>query len=367
MYPLALFAMLMAFGCTPEVSAVQNREKADVAPVSTGPESHVLVVKNVASPTAKRIAEYYIQKRGIPISNVIDIEIAPNEEVSLDSYKMHIESPIERFLTVNTLKNRIDYIVLTKGIPLRITGGGYSVDAFLATMEMKFDAIPDTKPASFQKAANPYFNKSEHFSKAKYGFYLVTRLDGYTVEDAMKLVDNSMAAKPSKGTFLFDEDPRRNGAGYDMINDSMKKAAAIVKSKGLDSYLEDTKAFMGRRTNLAGYYSWGSNDYSFDTGAYKAITFAPGAIAETAVSTSGRTMWPTSTGQSLIADLIAGGVTGVKGYVSEPYTIALCPASILFDRYTSGYNLAESFYMATPLLKWKDIVVGDPLCSPYSK
>ena len=67
------------------------------------------------------------------------------------------------------------------------------------------------------------------------------------------------------------------------------------------------------------------------------------------------------------ADLIVQGATGVKGYVSEPYTFALCRVDILFDRYTSGRNLAESFWAATPLLKWKDIVIGDPLCAPYAK
>ena len=69
----------------------------------------------------------------------------------------------------------------------------------------------------------------------------------------------------------------------------------------------------------------------------------------------------------MIADLIQQGVTGVKGYVSEPYTGALARPDILFDRYTTGYTLAESFYMASPMIKWKDVVVGDPLCCPYRK
>ena len=59
--------------------------------------------------------------------------------------------------------------------------------------------------------------------------------------------------------------------------------------------------------------------------------------------------------------------TGVKGYVSEPYTFALAKPDILFDRYTNGMNLAESFYAASQFLKWKDVVIGDPLCDPYRK
>jgi uncharacterized protein (TIGR03790 family) len=114
-----------------------------------------------------------------------------------------------------------------------------------------------------------------------------------------------------------------------------------------------------------GYASWGSNDNRFSLSTYQKLRFKAGAIAETFVSTSGRTFERTSGGQSLIADLISQGVTGVKGYVSEPYTFALCRTQILFDRYTKGACLAEAFYAASPLMKWKDIVIGDPLCRPF--
>ena len=90
--------------------------------------------------------------------------------------------------------------------------------------------------------------------------------------------------------------------------------------------------------------------------------------AETAVSTSARTFAaPKASGQSLIADLVAQGVTGCKGYVSEPGISAMAHPDILFDRYTAGFNLAESFYMASWHIHWKDMVIGDPLCAPYSK
>ena len=45
---------------------------------------------------------------------------------------------------------------------------------------------------------------------------------------------------------------------------------------------------------------------------------------------------------------------------------SLAHADILFDRYTRGYSLIESLYMASPHLHWKEIFVGDPLCAPYA-
>jgi tetratricopeptide (TPR) repeat protein len=39
---------------------------------------------------------------------------------------------------------------------------------------------------------------------------------------------------------------------------------------------------------------------------------------------------------------------------------------ILFPAYLAGFNLAESFYLALPSLSWHAIVVGDPLCRPFT-
>jgi hypothetical protein len=47
--------------------------------------------------------------------------------------------------------------------------------------------------------------------------------------------------------------------------------------------------------------------------------------------------------------------------------MAMAHADILFDRYTAGFNLAESFYSASRQIHCKDMVIGDPICAPYSK
>jgi uncharacterized protein (TIGR03790 family) len=95
-------------------------------------------------------------------------------------------------------------------------------------------------------------------------------------------------------------------------------------------------------------------------------TWIPGGIAETFVSTGGRSFKITTTyGQSLVADLIREGVSGVKGYVYEPYLTAIAHPDILFDRYTLGYNLAESYWYASQLYGWMGTVIGDPKIQPY--
>ena len=360
-------------GCATN-APVANLPLANDSVQSTGDAKRVLVVANDNDPGSLRIAATYLQKRKISRDQLVTLKTESTDNISPAQYKKEIEGPIKAALAKN---KQIDFIVLTKGIPIRLLdGGGYSVDATLASMELNFAPIEQTPgqfmpterdlDAAIKRVQNPYFGSLEHFSHAKFGMYLVTRLIGYTVEDSLKLIDNSLNAKDSKAPILLDSQPKyQPGSPYWDMEQSLNRANEKLSAKGLNIYYERTETFTDGHEPLAGYASWGSNDSSFDPVAYHNLKFVPGAIAETFVSTSGRTFTPTQGGQSLIADLIHQGVTGVKGYVSEPFTFALCRSEILVDRYTSGFNLAESFYAASPVVKWKDIVVGDPLCCPY--
>ena len=92
-----------------------------------------------------------------------------------------------------------------------------------------------------------------------------------------------------------------------------------------------------------------------------------GSIVETAVSTGARSFnWGTSYGQSLIADILEDGASGIKGYVYEPYLTAVSSPSVLLSSYTSGFNLAESYAAANTMTGWMGVVVGDPKMSPYA-
>ena len=51
---------------------------------------------------------------------------------------------------------------------------------------------------------------------------------------------------------------------------------------------------------------------------------------------------------------IPQGVTGAKGYTNEPLLQAVASPSILWDRYTHGKTLAESFHAASRFVGWED-------------
>jgi hypothetical protein len=144
----------------------------------------------------------------------------------------------------------------------------------------------------------------------------------------------------------------------------MKNSAAALQTRGQTVILDTTTTYLTYQSNVLGYVSWGSNDrnqQNYTTNAIPFNTFMAGAIAETYVSTSGRSFSvPPSYGQSLIADLIAEGVTAVKGYTYEPYSSAMADVNILFPMYVDGFTVAEAYYSASYYLSWMDIVIGDP-------
>jgi uncharacterized protein (TIGR03790 family) len=313
--------------------------------------STVLVVANQNNAQSIALADYYINARHIPAQNKLLVKCAAadsSDTVSSTDYTNLIATPV-----YNKIKMlpRIDFIVLCRNLPTKISGAG-SVDSALAGHLEKGCRL------------NPYLNRTEAFTSAKYGIYLVTRLDGWSWDDARALVDRSLAAKPG-GTMFLDVDPSKTG-GYVRYNYQMQ-AASSVAEPGVNVVFDNTTAFVNPGTRLSGYASWGSNDAKFSSTAWKGITFMPGAIAETAVSTSAMYLrTPPSGGQSQISQLIHDGVTGIKGYVAEPMLAAIANPSIMLSRYVAGRNLAESFYAASMYICWKDVVIGDPLCSPYT-
>jgi uncharacterized protein (TIGR03790 family) len=400
----------------------------------------VLVVRNGNSAISKAIADDYVRRRGIrhvltiwcKDSSILGDEVAnPDpflrtfmgtkaETINLAAYVKDIEVPVRAYLSSNP---GIDFIVLTKGIPIRIDGAAqgdgidrFSLDSRLAALD--YEELPDAIRVEFADPsyddmwlkhfhrhfranawANRFWNSHERFSHARFGGYLVTRLDGYTEADAKALTTRSLRAEKMAnagerpaGKILLDIAPKHGFTGkahqpYSILsertpsrseirvidekshlgdfNSGMQVAADVLKARRIPLEMDVSGHFIGHRFGLMGYVSWGSNDPNFKRAAYRSLRFAPGAIAETAVSTSGRTFLPTQGGQTLAADLIAQGVTGVKGYVDEPLVQAVAAPSILFDRYTRGWTLAESLYAASAFVGWQDVIIGDPLCRAY--
>jgi len=345
-----------------------------------GGPKNVLLVINDNSTISQSIGTYYQQKRGIPVRNLCHIRCNTSEITSKDDYFNNIAAPIRNFIESSGIHDRIDYIVLTKGIPLTARWTKFpdtytfSVTSMLTCVGEP--SITDAIINPYGPTSNPPASKQSFSHSLDFGgkhFYAVTRLDARTEADIYRMIDDSINAVPSSGLFLLD------GASvppydYTAANNRLRTANTMLAERGYITYYDSVtfdsrlNEFAGNQQGVMGYFSWGSNESSFTHDLYVSNKFRPGSIADTFVSTSGRTFtspWTAGT-QSLIVDLVEQGASAVNGYVDEPAIGCATYPNVLFDRYVSGYNIAESFLAATPYLYWRSVVSGDPLMAPFA-
>lgn len=330
--------------------------------------SDVMLVTNNNSVDSIDISNYFVSMRGI--TKQCNISVTEVETVTFLYFNNTIRKQIEDCIINNGWNTTINYIVLTKGIPIRFpvnaTYREGSVDSALTIILSNYSGIIGNDGNNSLlldgKVDNPMFNQSVSANKSLFDIYVVTRLDGYTKEDAKRLITPSQI-NVLNGDILLDRDPTKSG-GYLYWDVAINTTNNILKQKKIGTIFNDTVFFITNKTNLFGYVSWGSNDANVPSSNSSTwnLSFVPGSIGETAVSTSGRTFNKSavSYGQSLVADLIAQNISGIKGYVYEPILWAIAYPNLLFDRYTSGYTLGDSFYMASDYINWMDIVIGDP-------
>jgi uncharacterized protein (TIGR03790 family) len=344
----------------------------------------VLVVVNDSSAISQAIGAYYANIRAIPAVNVFHLPVGTPtaESISRGDFNTKIRDPIANYLTVTQpqLLAQIDYLVLTKDVPLRVVGNNNAaVDSELTLMLSP--AMNDNGQPQWN--ANPYFGKNQTFASYTGATprFLVARLDGYETNiepgtgvpaDVKALIDRAQTPATS-GVFVLDKDPSKTG-GYLVGNDWIDQANTALASLGLTTHLDATTQFQKNHAAIIGYASWGSNDaYNPGPPYYGEVPAASGnvypgnwlngALVTDYVSTNGRTFLTAgqSYGQSLIADLIRLGASGAAGYVDEPFLNACVRPNLLFPRFVTGYDAIEAYYMAMPYLSWQNIVVADPL------
>ena len=351
-----------------------------VAPSHAQSAENVAVVINESSPDSQRIGEHYARTRSLPDVNVLRIRVAAQETVERSAYVAGIETPIAAALQRAGLQDRVLYLVLTKGVPLRIAGTAglngtlASVDSELTLLyrRMTGRAVP-----AAGKIDNPYFlgtrppRDARPFSHREHDIYLVTRLDAFTVDDALALVDRAQAPAQDGRIVLDQREDDPTAAGNQWMAQALQRL---------------TQAGHGDRITLdegpaLGFYAWGAIDPG-QRRATTGLTFVRGAIAARLSASDARTFTPppanwlpsgstdattffSGSADTLAGDLIREGVTGVSGQVAEPYLLGAVRPDVLFPAYLAGFNLAEAFYLATPALSWTTVIVGDPLCRPF--
>ncbi|MFB3827243.1 MAG: TIGR03790 family protein [Bryobacteraceae bacterium] len=338
----------------------------------------VLVVVNQSDSLSRRIGDYYVHRRHVPLKNVCRIAAPAAETIGWQEY-VKIERAVGAYLRRSGLVEAVTAIVTTQGVPLRVRGPGdgpqseaCAVDSELALLYAKLHGAGFTRAGA---VPNPFFtHRAERFGHPRFGMYMVTRLAGYDFADVQGIIDRALMAR-NRGKVVIDL--KENGGGRS--GDEWLRTAATLLPAGRVVFDESTTVVYGAK-DVIGYASWGSNDPNRKR-RFVGFQWLPGAIVTEFVSSNGRTFqrppenWNISTWkaadrdkwffgspQTLAADYIHEGATGCSGHVFEPYLSQTPRPEYLFPAYLAGRTLAESYYLAIPSLSWQNIVIGDPLC-----
>ena len=229
--------------------------------LAQGPEN-VLLVVNRESNDSKAVAQCYRERRGIPPENVCTIKTLDVDEITRVFFEDEVRKPILDCLAKRHLQDSVLYIVLTRGVPLKIKAAEDESDHASVDSELAL-AYQDLLGVSRRLAGplpNPYYaahaaGRFVRFSHREFPIYLVTRLDGYDVADVRALIDRGIAAgqpeaaaRAREGRFILDlnYDDSANG------NNWLREAAKKLREPGSPSRESSSKLprcfWRGRRT-----------------------------------------------------------------------------------------------------------------------
>jgi len=392
--------------------------------LSGGGPLNVLVLYNAEDSESQAIAEHYRAARSIPPQQLCGVEGLPAGIETLDFavYDSLVAATLDTCLAALSEPDNIDYLVISRGLPLRVqlpSNGFYT--SFAAMLQIHGAtqlatgaplaglAHPETAGTPSPWLRNPEylrhfgsteaftlenphsgwytaavrivsspslppsFRRSEAGSESGYQFanhlWIVTHLDGFGMQDALALVDRALA---SDGTYpaakiLCMEGAQTARGARDPECEYVTRPLTLL---GMNSTYHSPHDSSLSGETLAAYFT-GAIELQ---NAIEGNSFVPGALACNLTSLGAvpqnfhckaEDKCPPQEAQTSIARLVRAGATGVHGTVAEPLNSCFPNAGSLL-LYVSEYNLGESFFFNQPFLYWQNLYLGDPLASPYA-
>lgn len=386
--------------------------------------ARVVVVANSDDPESLDVAAHYMRVRGIPEGNLVALPMPTKETVSWREFGERVFSPLRREFVArgwidgvvpegvpadaffraplafpknfdpSKSKNaeKISFVVLCRGVPLRIANapellpplppppeptvnadgetvpaperkrGPLDVNCASADSEIALLGVPET--AANGAVLNPFFkdNLNRKIPAAKL-FLRVARLDGITAADAKALADGAVAAE-EKGllgrAYVDIGGPHAQGDKW------LALCAEKTRELGFGTSIERSRALMdatARYDAPALYFGW----YSGSVGGFfrdPNFRFPAGAVAIhihsfSATSMRSKTAWTPG--------LVARGAAATVGNVYEPYLGMSHYPHYFLEALAEGKTAGEAAAYSIPVLSWQGIFVGDPLYRPLKK
>ena len=359
-----------------------------------GPDS-VAVLASQDSAESVALADAYAKFRAVPARQVCKIPGIPQtDDVSLSDYQTKILAPFEQCLTTNGVHDRIEAVLVTRGVPMRVvvpisTGTSIvSTTAALATWESTMQGgdaggapLLGQEPGTIVNCGSPCYGAawSNPLGKLNAPFHakytvtsggvkwaplLVTMLHGRTQADAQMLIDSAITAEKNggaKGTFMF-MDGADSARG--VLDAEFPNVMNQLKALGYTDVQEVPFNSSLTGQTLASFFV---GTASIGT-TIEGNTYLPGSLVDNLTSFGAVPQNFAASGETQvsISRWVEKGVGGVHGTVDEPLNNVFPNRNLIVD-YVKGAPLAEAYFRWFPYVYWKNLVLGDPMLAPYAK
>jgi len=304
---------------------------------------HVAVVINAANPNSQEIGQYYLKARGIPQSNLIEVNIPGSPvRISKDQFTLL------RHKIYSNLGPHIQIILLVWTAPYAV-----ECNSITSALTMGFDARQCEKLCGTGRP-NGYFD-STVTRPTDVGLRLSMLLPTDSIETTKAVIDRGVLSgfRVNEGNayFLTTADKARSSRArfFPQSGRIPQKKLQIYNLEA--DYIEQKKDVMFYQTGLA------------QVPKLETLSFLPGALADHLTSAGGDLL---GVGQMSSMKWLEAGATASYGTVSEPcnHWQKFPNSSVLLKRYLTGETAVEAYWKS---VAWpaQGVFIGEPLAAPY--
>jgi uncharacterized protein (TIGR03790 family) len=394
-------------------------------PCSALEPHEIIVLANRNASQSVGLAKYYMEKRGVPKNNLLQLWITDKELCERDDYEKKIVTPVRKFLKEKDPMGVIRCILAMYGLPLKLAPPKMTkeenselkrlekrkVDLIGRLKDMQADEKEQIKILKSELKGvkkiisvlkkederssldseialvleqnyklsgwvpNPYFlgYRGKKIKNMPRKALMVSRLDGPSAEIVRRIIDDSISTEKTglKGTAYFDarytrpkvESKARSRSGPTLYDHSLYLAADHVEKTGRMPVVVNSKSELFQPGECPGAALY-CGWYSLAR-YVDAFEWQPGSVGYHIASNECATL-KRKKSQVWCKMMLEKGVAATLGPVNEPYVQAFPIPEIFFGLLVEGrLTLAECYALSQPFWSWQMVLIGDPLYRPF--
>ncbi len=357
------------------------------------PES-VAILYNSMVPESKQLAEMYREARGIPVENVIALDMPKTADISREEFDGTILKPLrshfdrsfwwkrqkDRDGVTLPVLNKIRVLVTVRGVPLRVRQTPQPVPPASDSkappppqdpIKGHDEASVDSELAMFGVEGlplegvlqNKFYKSEDSITGVNMPFLVLTaRIDAASMATCERMIQDAVRTeKTGLWGRAYVDIANKIPQGDQWLEEVVKANDAAGIPTVVDRF-NDTLPLNYPMTDATLYHGW--YDWSI-SGPFlnSKFRFRKGAVAMHLHSFSAEQL--SDPNKNWSAGLLERGAAVTIGNVYEPYLHLTHDFGILHKRLLAGSTWVEACWAAMPVTSWQGVVLGDPLYRPF--